>query len=528
MTILGIFLIVFAIHNLLFFTTINKLIKFNGSKNTFYTIVIILTIIAGPVSSVFISYSMIAVYAFIIVVYSLFIIIFFKGNFFLKLATALYMPINIMALVMILNASAGLILDTSIWHIMSTSSSLYLIRIAVCSIHSLFLLIISKLVPQKYYRIYITHPTRLKLFLFLEVCIILCLITNTTSYSVDIFVFNLLVQQLLLGVSWLILFYLCIFMMIGFEIMELNKETMKNSKLIERMYKHILLDTVDSAIEVNCETGQVTNYIHQGEIQPEFIGTSYENLFQELISNYVHVEDRENSNAMAAIEYMIQTFDKGINKYEFEYRWSHTNKDFAWFNANVRVESQNNMCAIITISNVQEEKIKQFNAERDQLTGLYNKATTEDLIDKFLLQDAEQVGGYLFMIDLDNFKSINDTFGHAAGDNVLREVAHNINSIFRKDDIKGRIGGDEFLVFIPNSNGINIIEKSNVIINKLSKTYSNDNASVSVSPSIGIAKVDHIFNNFQDLYTAADSAMYKSKTRGKCTFTVYTHNFPSL
>lgn len=89
--------------------------------------------------------------------------------------------------------------------------------------------------------------------------------------------------------------------------------------------------------------------------------------------------------------------------------------------------------------------------ERDIFIGLYNKGIIEKLINDFLNFEEVSLGMYVFLIvDIDNFKFVNDNLGYVFGDKVLFEVFKNLKFIFRKDDIVGWIGGDEFIVFLKN------------------------------------------------------------------------------
>ena len=86
-------------------------------------------------------------------------------------------------------------------------------------------------------------------------------------------------------------------------------------------------------------------------------------------------------------------------------------------------------------------------AETDQLTGLYNKVTTERKIKEYFEENPNSQS-LLFVLDIDNFKKINDTMGHAFGDEVLREIGQGLKQQFRASDIIGRAGGDEFIILL--------------------------------------------------------------------------------
>ena len=138
-------------------------------------------------------------------------------------------------------------------------------------------------------------------------------------------------------------------------------------------------------------------------------------------------------------------------------------------------------------SQVRREENLLQKANIDQLTGLYNKSAAEQFISEILSSD-KNANHALFCIDLDNFKNINDTFGHLYGDKVLKELSGGIKELFRKSDILGRFGGDEFVIFVPNMPNIEFIEAKAVELNKcLHRTYRDGNTELTVSASIGIA-----------------------------------------
>ncbi len=158
-------------------------------------------------------------------------------------------------------------------------------------------------------------------------------------------------------------------------------------------------------------------------------------------------------------------------------------------------------------------------SKKDGLSGLYNKKTTEELIIKNL---TKVDNGALMVIDVDNFKSINDTFGHLYGDMVIKQLASVLRSIFQKSDILGRVGGDEFFVFLRNYNDKGVLDaRANDICREFRKTYEHNGQSVSISSSIGIATTDDSLD-FEELYKKADVALYETKANGKNGFTFFS------
>lgn len=133
------------------------------------------------------------------------------------------------------------------------------------------------------------------------------------------------------------------------------------------------------------------------------------------------------------------------------------------------------------------------------------------------------------MIDLDNFKAVNDTLGHVFGDKVLVDTAARLSRVFSEKDIIGRIGGDEFCAFL-NLSTFNdmesarriIIQKAESLKKSMHETYSGaGNKEVTVSTSIGIALYPQDGSDYMTLYNNADSALYESKKHGKNTYTIY-------
>ncbi len=158
--------------------------------------------------------------------------------------------------------------------------------------------------------------------------------------------------------------------------------------------------------------------------------------------------------------------------------------------------------------------------EKDPLTGLYNKTTTEALIREVLkMRRFNDDVHALMILDADNFKQINDTLGHMQGDVVLKSLAEKFSSLFRSDDIVGRIGGDEFFVFVKNYSSASVlVRKAHEICKLFHETHRVGETSVETSVSIGIALCPQDATTFEELYTCADKALYATKARGKDNF----------
>lgn len=158
-------------------------------------------------------------------------------------------------------------------------------------------------------------------------------------------------------------------------------------------------------------------------------------------------------------------------------------------------------------------------AKLDALSGLYNKKHTEELITQALLESR----GVLFMIDVDNFKSVNDNIGHLKGDEVLAQLSGELRRIFRSEDVVGRIGGDEFLAFVLGEPTLlTIRERAVEVLRAFYNNYLDDAGEEhTISASIGILRVEMPGQDFLEVYGNVDKALYRAKGAGKNRYCIY-------
>lgn len=166
------------------------------------------------------------------------------------------------------------------------------------------------------------------------------------------------------------------------------------------------------------------------------------------------------------------------------------------------------------------ERLKEL-AERDQMTGLYNHDTTIELIKRHISIEGAEQKHALLIADVNKFKSINDRYGHMQGDNVLIEVAKRIQSVFRIEDIVGRVGGDEFMVLIKNISSYHLAErKAAELADATHFVFQDGTINIDVSCSIGATLYTSKETGFDDLYKRADAAMYDAKQAGGCRYVI--------
>ncbi|MCB9481208.1 MAG: PAS domain S-box protein [Desulfobacteraceae bacterium] len=220
--------------------------------------------------------------------------------------------------------------------------------------------------------------------------------------------------------------------------------------------------------------------------------------------------------------------------YEAELRMKHKNGEWIWVLERGRVvdrDIQGNPLRItgthidITARKKTEEMIRHL-ANHDALTGLPTLRLAKDracIANKRAFR-YEKMTAYMF-VDLDGFKLVNDTFGHEAGDALLKEIASRLMSAIRKSDTAARIGGDEFLIIITEIDSLEpVVDISKKLIKKVSEPFLFNDNPLNVGCSIGISIYPKNGNDIEYLIKQADAAMYSIKKNGKNNFAFAADN----
>ena len=157
----------------------------------------------------------------------------------------------------------------------------------------------------------------------------------------------------------------------------------------------------------------------------------------------------------------------------------------------------------------------------DELTGIKNKGALTREINNILADDTIDKA-IMFLLDVDKFKSINDTFGHDIGDRVIQQIGSFLGEKFTDHGIAGRFGGDEFIVFIKDTNDPAVAENiAGDIIKGVSERVTLPDKDRKVSTSIGIASYSGSEKNYSDILKKADIALYRSKADPENRFCIY-------
>lgn len=238
-----------------------------------------------------------------------------------------------------------------------------------------------------------------------------------------------------------------------------------------------------------------------------------------------HLHSEDICNFMELRESMLQ----GSAYAQTEFRIQKADGDYIWCRARAtgqRDDDRRLVKVIGVILDVDAEKrmVKrlQEKAERDALTGLYNKMTAQKRIENALYDSEKGDKDALMILDIDNFKLVNDRCGHLTGDALLVDVASGLKELFRSTDVLGRVGGDEFVVFL---HGIPseafALERAEKIVNLFHALFQGGMEDVNISCSIGVAIGSSGAYGFQRLYDSADLALYKAKDQGKNQYVLF-------
>ncbi len=242
------------------------------------------------------------------------------------------------------------------------------------------------------------------------------------------------------------------------------------------------------------------------------------------IATHFHPDD------LILVRKVVEEIKGGIGSAAMEVRIANAVGNYLWMKITAagRYDENGTLIRIIGIlQDIDDLKratlILEEKAQKDALTKLLNKASTENQIHNYLVEkDPEELSG-LLILDLDNFKSVNDTRGHLYGDVVLTQVGTMLRKFFRSQDIIGRIGGDEFMVLLKGIPDQKLLEeRCTLLVDALHIKLSELMPELQVSCSVGAALTPDHGTSYNELYKHADEALYHAKNKGKNQYRIYS------
>lgn len=307
--------------------------------------------------------------------------------------------------------------------------------------------------------------------------------------------------------------FYCVFILLVLGLMAFGmlNGRRRNHRQIRRAYENIrsIYRTVPSAI-VRFRLDDKLSILdsNDGFYQfMEYTMEDYEERYGRFLQPVLEEEDREwflkLKEGLISREFLILCRDG-------QRKWAYGNFDVQMQEGALVVQ-----CAFIDISRQMQQLSEAVqSASRDPLTGLKNKRALEQEVES-VITESGSAGAFMIM-DLDNFKNVNDTFGHPNGDKVLQLFAACLKNTFRGDDFIGRLGGDEFVVFMKNVNERQkISRKAEQLMDNFQSSLPKEFSGCKLSVSIGVASVPKDGITQPVLYRKSDKALYEAKKRGK-------------
>ena len=253
-----------------------------------------------------------------------------------------------------------------------------------------------------------------------------------------------------------------------------------------------------------------------------------------IIDNYIVEKKMLRTVYPDDYEYFSSCWNEALrcaNKYSIEYRSCIFSSDYQWYHVNFASFADASGKIVRTVGrmkNINTEKLEAAKLHEkiktDSMTGLLNKSAMQLSCEEYIKNSPPNSIHAVMIIDIDDFKNINDVFGHMFGDIVIENVATTIKNSFRVSDFIGRIGGDEFMVLLKNTNHKTTVAKATELCESIRNLYSQRGSDiVPMSCSIGIAYYPENGTCFEELYSKSDIALYQSKSDGKnCHSTYYS------
>ncbi len=265
--------------------------------------------------------------------------------------------------------------------------------------------------------------------------------------------------------------------------------------------------------------------------QPGSMGFSCDVFFGEATSRIVHPDDVELLKEFTDRDRLMLLNSKNTTSDSMEYRIIRDGKP-VWYRISIFLinpESGNDVRFYAVFHDIDDERTEQENlrmlATTDMMTGLLVRSATMQGIDDYLAGEGAELSHALVILDLDGLKLINDTLGHQTGDKAICRMASAMRRCFRSSDILGRVGGDEFFVFLKNATPSVVARKIRELQREMQFFCTSGKNRILVSCSAGISLYDgssEVKKTRQQMYTEADAALYRTKALGKNSYTFFT------
>lgn len=265
-----------------------------------------------------------------------------------------------------------------------------------------------------------------------------------------------------------------------------------------------------------------------GDEPPDYLRPlkKYTQIVHYIAKHFVYEGDRERFYTFFNRERLLTRYYDGQRGGKLDYRRKRNDGSLYWVRATVQLISDPYNSDVrlfmmtLDIDRETKENLRiHQQLEQDRMTGMLNRETFEEKVSEILERSMETKQHALIMLDIDQFKRHNDSHGHQFGDQVIQETAQILKGFLRKSDLCGRMGGDEFMVFLNDiSSEADVIPRISSLCRRLQREYPEKGE---VSCSLGVVFYPHDGVVFNDLYHNADIALYDAKHAGRANFRIY-------
>lgn len=364
---------------------------------------------------------------------------------------------------------------------------------------------------------------------------------NRSGYVVSSFIRNLnwfliidndttainqkLTQQLLREVMIVVFTIILVLITITSVIRRYNRKIIELTVKTEKVHQAVFQQATEQLYENIYEIDITHNQAASESTAQYFVSLGappdipYDKALRIIAQTQIKEEYREGYIGTFDPLHVLDAFEKGIENLQYDFMITVDGKKYYWMRITAQIfrwQEDNSVRMLVYRQNIDEQKKHELymleQMQKDSLTGLYNKAATQEHVRLMLDQVSESMFAF-FILDIDYFKEVNDNLGHAVGDQVLIEFSQTLKSQFRENDIVGRIGGDEFVAFMPVHEAEMAEDRAEKLVTALQRHIGG--GAIHITASIGVALAESRETNFESLYKAADYALYKAKKQGR-------------
>lgn len=339
--------------------------------------------------------------------------------------------------------------------------------------------------------------------------------------------------QVALSLGIIMLIVILILLIVTWVIRSFNRRIVALTQSVEQE-KHTLFEKATEQLYENIYKLDITHNRPANRVTEEYFESlgappdiPFDKALHIIAERQIKEEFRQGYLDTFKPENVLRAFEEGRETLRYEFLISQDQKNYYWMRITARLlrwESDGSVHMLVYRQNIDAEKRQELRIQRlaqtDEMTGFLNKSATQRRVGELLEQFPGQMYAF-FILDIDRFKQANDQFGHAFGDNVIREFTQAIRGCFDQDSVLGRVGGDEFVAFVPVSREERAVEKGRELSETLHKTYSAGSKTWELSASIGAALTPRDGTSFDAVFRHADKALYSAKRKGRDTFVFY-------